>query len=206
MKILHGRNLIVRADGVAIAAAKSCSLKIKAEQIEVSSPNDGAWEHSINGRKSWTLTTDHLVTTISRNAVMVGTQVSIQVRMLDNNALPFSVIVSNVTILEQSAIGTVTICWDKVNKVFCCRTGNHTAGFTYYASWQGSMPYNRPEDYAVFECQEIQYTWHDGDLSAEKLTGTANVESWEVNGSVGHLCKGSFKFNGTGPLTVASLP
>ena len=206
MKILHGRNLIVRADGVAIAAAKSCSLKIQAEQLEVSSPNDGAWKHSKIGRKSWTLTTDHLVTTLSRNAEMVGTQVSIQVRMRDDNALPFQVIVSDVNILSQSAAGDVMICWDKVNKVFCGRTGDHITGFTYYASWQGSMPYNRPEDYAVFECQEIQYTWHDGDLSAEKMTGTANVETWEVNGTVGHLCKGSFKFNGTGPLSAATLP
>ena len=59
--ILQGRNLIIKANGVAIAAAKSANIKVQAKTIEVSSPTDGQWEHSIVGRKSWSVSTSHMV-------------------------------------------------------------------------------------------------------------------------------------------------
>ena len=59
--ILHGRNLIIKTGGVAIAAAKSASIKVNAETIPVSSPMDGQWKHSIVGRKSWSVSTSHLI-------------------------------------------------------------------------------------------------------------------------------------------------
>jgi hypothetical protein len=49
------------ADGVALAASKSCSVDVNAETIKVSSATDADWEHSIAGRKSWSLTTNHLL-------------------------------------------------------------------------------------------------------------------------------------------------
>ena len=57
----HGRNLIITANGKVIAGAKSCDISVKADTIEVSSASDGAWEHSIVGRKSWQVSTNHLV-------------------------------------------------------------------------------------------------------------------------------------------------
>ena len=36
-----------------IAAARSCEINIDGDQLEVSSPNDGAWQHFIAGRKGW---------------------------------------------------------------------------------------------------------------------------------------------------------
>jgi hypothetical protein len=59
--ILQGVNLIIKAGGVAIAAAKSANIKVQAKTIEVSSPTGGQWEHSIVGRKSWSVSTSHLV-------------------------------------------------------------------------------------------------------------------------------------------------
>lgn len=59
--ILQGNNLIVKADGDVIAAAKSCTLNIDCEIIKVSSPTDGQWEHIIAGMKSWSVSTTHLL-------------------------------------------------------------------------------------------------------------------------------------------------
>ena len=59
--ILQGKNLIVKADGSVIAAAKSCTLNIECEIIKVSSPTDGQWEHIIAGMKSWSVITTHLL-------------------------------------------------------------------------------------------------------------------------------------------------
>ena len=59
--ILQGKNLIVRANGEVIAAAKSCTLNIDCEIIKVSSPTDGQWEHIIAGMKSWSVSTTHLL-------------------------------------------------------------------------------------------------------------------------------------------------
>ena len=59
--ILQGKNLIVKANGDVIAAAKSCTLNIECDLIKVSSPTDGQWEHIIAGMKSWSVSTTHLL-------------------------------------------------------------------------------------------------------------------------------------------------
>ena len=59
--IYQGRNLIIKLGGTAIAAAKTCSVKVDAQTIEVSSPTDGQWEHCIAGRKSWLVSVGTLV-------------------------------------------------------------------------------------------------------------------------------------------------
>ena len=62
--MLHGENLIISADGMVLAASKSCNVDVDADTIKVSSPTDGEWEHSITGRKSWKVTTSHLLPNI----------------------------------------------------------------------------------------------------------------------------------------------
>lgn len=59
--MLQGRNLIIAINGSTIAAAKSCSVDVQADTINVSSPTDGEWEHIIAGRKSWQVQTSHLM-------------------------------------------------------------------------------------------------------------------------------------------------
>jgi len=61
MTTLTGQELIVTADGMVVAASKSCDIQISADTIKTSSPIDGQWEHSIVGRKSWKVSTNHLV-------------------------------------------------------------------------------------------------------------------------------------------------
>jgi hypothetical protein len=59
--ILKGKDLILTRNGIAIAACKSCEIDIAAQTIPVAHPTDGAWEHSISGRKSWQITSGHLL-------------------------------------------------------------------------------------------------------------------------------------------------
>lgn len=59
--VLHGRDLIVTANGMAIAAAKSCELQVSCDDIEISSPTSGQWREFIADRKEWAVTTNHLV-------------------------------------------------------------------------------------------------------------------------------------------------
>lgn len=59
--VIHGRDLIVTANGMAIAAAKSCELQVSCDDIEISSPTSGQWREFIADRKEWAVTTNHLV-------------------------------------------------------------------------------------------------------------------------------------------------
>ena len=75
--VIHGRDLIVKVDGVAIAGARSCELNISGEVIETSSPTQGRWHTYIPGRKGWSVTANHLVTAVTSNAAKVGTVVTL---------------------------------------------------------------------------------------------------------------------------------
>lgn len=59
--VIHGRDLIVTANGMAIAAAKSCELQVSCDDIEISSPTSGQWREFMADRMEWAVTTNHLV-------------------------------------------------------------------------------------------------------------------------------------------------
>ena len=204
--ILHGRNLIIKADGVAIAAARSCDITIVVDDIETSSPNDGQWKTSILGRKSWKVTTNHLVPSVVRAASMAGTTVALSIEQNDDMGLPFAGFCDNVTIQQSSAAGNVTILWDKTLNKFVARTGNAIQGYQYYQSWSDGQKYMNPGDYDLFIYDGVIYTWYGNTLAAEKLSGQAHCLTWKCTATLGNLMQGSFEFKGTGPLTPASLP
>lgn len=58
--------MIISVGGSVLAASKSCSVDVEADTIKVSDPTDGQWEHSIAGRKSWKVTSNHLVPNIQQ--------------------------------------------------------------------------------------------------------------------------------------------
>jgi predicted secreted protein len=64
-----------------IAAARSCEINIDGDQLEVSSPNDGAWQHFIAGRKGWSISVGYLLGagTFPTEAAMVNTTVTVVV-------------------------------------------------------------------------------------------------------------------------------
>lgn len=59
--ILHGRNLIIKQNGFVIAGSKSCHIKVGCDLQEVSSPTTGQWKEFMAMRKSWSVTTSHLL-------------------------------------------------------------------------------------------------------------------------------------------------
>lgn len=208
--ILQGRNLIIKVGGVAIAAAKACSINVQAEQIPVSSPTSGEWEEYDNGRKKWSVSTNQLMTTIRTPATMVGTTVSLSLCIEGQGDLPFVGFVSNPTLQSGTLNRPDIICWDKTRKKFLALWLASLSEYYFYETWEGNSAYTNIQDFTTFidngSSNREVYTYLNGDLYAEKLTGNANVETWQADGAIGSLAKGSFQFRGTGPLTPASLP
>lgn len=208
--ILQGRNMIIKVGGVAIAAAKSCSINVQAEQIPVSSPTSGEWEESINGRKKWSVSTNQLLNTMRIPAKMVGTKVSLSLCIEGQGDLPFIGFVDNPTLQSGSCPDVSGILWDKTRKKFLALLYEMPSIFYFYETWDGNSAYTNVQDYTTFinegSIDREVYTFVDGGLYAEKLTGNANVETWQASGAVGSLAQGQFTFRGTGPLTPASLP
>ena len=204
--ILHGRNLIIKVGGVAIAAAKSCDISVQCEEIETASPSTGEWRTAIIGRKSWAISTNQLVTSIVRPFSMVGTSVSLDVSIEDEVGLPFTGFDENATIQGTGTGEPITIFWDKTTKKFfgIFQTGPRTRSAMNLGT--GYEAYTNPNGYDVFLCDGHIYSWYNNNLHAERLTGSANVVTWRVAGTVGNLAQGSFQFNGNGALTPASLP
>ena len=59
--MIHGRNLIVALDGVAVAGAKSCSLQLSQNFIEACAPNSGRVHNKIPTTYDWSVSVDCLV-------------------------------------------------------------------------------------------------------------------------------------------------
>ena len=83
MEVIHGRKLIIKANGTAIAGAKSCDIAINGEEIEIASATQNTWREFINGREDWTVTCGHLVpasgTPLRTRAAMVNTFVTLTI-------------------------------------------------------------------------------------------------------------------------------
>ena len=69
--MLKGNDLIIKLNGVAIAAARSCSLDVRTQAIPVSSPQDGNWQHYKGGKSSWVVRVNCLVMSISCGTMMM---------------------------------------------------------------------------------------------------------------------------------------
>ena len=80
---IHGRNLIIKVNGTAIAGAKSCEINIDSEELETASPTQGTWREFIAGRKEWSVSCGHLLpatgTPLKSSAAMVNTVVTLTV-------------------------------------------------------------------------------------------------------------------------------
>lgn len=61
--IIKGNDIIVYSGGDALAASKSCTINLKAETMEVSSPTQGKYREYIPSYMTWSLSTSHLVVT-----------------------------------------------------------------------------------------------------------------------------------------------
>jgi hypothetical protein len=203
--ILHGKDIILLADGVAIAAAKSCELNISADIIKTSSPSDGAWETSIAGRKSWNASCSQLVTSITNGLSMVGTVVTLRMQVRGQIGLPFDGFLNNPTLEEETLTEEPTaIIWDLTRHRFIAEFEFAPFGTTYYGVWPNSIVYVTPSLGSLFYDRSHQknvYKKGTTDLEPEALQGHAIVKGWKCTATVGNLAQGSFQFQGAGALT-----
>ena len=127
----------------------------------------GAWAAYLNGVKSWSVSTNHLVKTL-RNALMVGTQVSLEFGV-EGDGLPFGGFVDNPTLQSGACPTTPTaVVWDKTRKKFLAFL--YDGSYLFYQTWEGNQPYVGMQDYQTFcntEQHNETYTCVDGDLYAE---------------------------------------
>ena len=80
--MIHGRNLIIKVNGTAIAGARSCAINISGEEIEVANTTKDNWRVFITGREEWSVTCNHLLpasgTPLRSSKNMVNTTVTIR--------------------------------------------------------------------------------------------------------------------------------
>ena len=82
MAVIHGRKLIIKVNGTAIAGARSCDINISCEEIEIASATQSKWREFLAGREEWSLTCNHLLpasgTPLRSSKEMVNTTVTIR--------------------------------------------------------------------------------------------------------------------------------
>lgn len=197
---IKGKDVILKMGGTAIAAAKSCDVNIQADLIKVSSPTDGAWEHSIAGRKSWSASCSHLVTQIASSAAMVGQTVTLTFQPTSD--VEFSGTVSNPTVESGTPPNSGYLVFDTTRKDFLWAHAPVQGVLIYFQNFdwkpaliRGAYYYNR----TAAKC----YQW-DGTTMNEvsALTGSAIVKQWKGTFTTGNLAQGSFSFEGTGAFST----
>lgn len=77
MKIIHGRNLLIYADGVAVAAARSCRITMDFDTIEMAGVDSGQYKYYVTAMSSWSIQVDKLVSNVRSIFEEVGTMVSL---------------------------------------------------------------------------------------------------------------------------------
>ena len=89
-----GRNIFISrkvgADWVPIAASKSMSIQVDAEQIEVSSLTTGMWRDYLSGRKQWGVDLSFLVASASDSRlrlIEVGERIHVRIDSGDDHYL-----------------------------------------------------------------------------------------------------------------------
>ena len=77
MKIIHGRNLLIYADGVAVAAARSCRITMDFDTIEMAGVDSGTYKYYVTAMSSWSIQVDKLVSNVRSIFEQVGSMVSL---------------------------------------------------------------------------------------------------------------------------------
>lgn len=82
--IIHGRNILIYQNGVAIAASKTCEIHVGCEKIPIASPDTGDWEDNIAGRKNWSVRLNRLVTSMTEHLMNAGSRVRLTFGVVDS--------------------------------------------------------------------------------------------------------------------------
>ena len=79
--MIFGNDLLIYADGQAIAACKSCEIDVETSTQENSSPLSGKWREYTPERNAWGFTASYLVLTPKADALQVGRVFAISFRL-----------------------------------------------------------------------------------------------------------------------------
>ena len=105
---MNGNNIIVLMDGVAIAAAKSCTITKRVEAIETGNSVDGRAKSYIPGLREWSVSVRALVTNMPDFFANPGQSVRLSIAVRDNNGEYTTDRVTGTAIIESAKItGTV---------------------------------------------------------------------------------------------------
>ena len=105
---MNGNNIIVVMDGVAIAAAKSCTITKRVEAIETGNSADGRAKSYIPGLREWSVSVRALVTSMPDFFANPGQTVRLSIAVRDNNGVYTTDRVTGTAIIESAKItGTV---------------------------------------------------------------------------------------------------
>lgn len=213
--ILLGKNLIIKSNGTAIAAAKSCTIEVQADDIEVATPGTSKWKTFIAGRMSWKVDVSGLIVATQTAPVadivaklrMPGNIVEMSCSVWpDKNMypgiLPFAGWI-NVDPADIEQVGLTS--WPDVI-YFNGPEGNFIGkkGDKWYDSWARGTAYTLPEEGAFFQDMEedIVYQWQndylEGYAQMTVFTGNALCKSCRATGSIGNLSTYSASFLGSG--------
>ena len=199
---MNGKNLILKVNGTAVAAAKSCSIDTKCDLLEVSSPSDGAWRRFWVGRKEWSVSCSYLLTYENLTGVLeIGTIVTLVVQPLYGTTYHYAGEYGG-TVVEYRASIYEGIYYHVTRMQFVALYNGE-----YFTAWEGMIDtpwFVTPQERAnyVNNANNKLYRWNGtGLVFVPYLTGSAICEQCKMTGSVGTLANGSFQFKGSGPLS-----
>lgn len=86
--MIHGRNLIIYANGEAIAAAKSCTVSMSIGDIEAASDTNGSAKTFLPTQKEWTVRCNTLVTSLIGHFANIGDTIRLSMVVCDWNKNP----------------------------------------------------------------------------------------------------------------------
>ena len=105
---MNGNNIIVLMEGVAIAAAKSCTITKRVEAIETANSVYGRAKSYIPGLREWSVSVRALVTSMPDFFANPGQTVRLSIAVRDNNGVYTTDRVTGNAIIESAKItGTV---------------------------------------------------------------------------------------------------
>lgn len=220
--ILQGRDLIIKLGNTAIAAAKSCRIKISADLLPVSSPTTGQWKCFTTGQKEWSVDVSGLVM-VDKSTLptslpshlqtikgWVGESFTLKVNINPSQSLipslPFDGMGTSVSTQSQSYSGWPDqIIFDEDNDRFIGEVMGIGIVPRYYTHWTGSEAYSNPVTGSFFMCNGALYKYNGetlqaiGDITA--FSGTAICKDADIAGALGNLTTYAAQFLGSGPLS-----
>lgn len=206
MEVIKGNDLILSLDGAAIAAAKSCDIKIETEAQEVANATSGQWRKYMLGRSGWNITSGGLLTSLTNARRLQRSTVALTVSRRNMPVgLSFDGFVAPASVNNTEYPDIIV--WDTSRKKFLAEYMDFRTGDIYYGlSWEGGERYTNPSDGDFFTSQGATYMYLNGDLVPERLTGTALVTGCQITGTRGTLAQCSITLLGSGELAAATIP